>query len=314
MDGRIFRIRDTNEIVRIKGVTAFGLMNRFWKGGDIKPFLDAVIGFDWMRIFLWTPEEFWHENSWDIPPDSIVHAFLDTAKQFGFNVELTLLTAKRDDQFHQDIVNHYFTEFNSHENLLIELVNEPDIHDKPDTTKLVIPPTSLLWTSGDYVNPEKHRGDYFVAHISGIDWPRRSHELMEYYDGGGPHHPSNPSHKMPVISDESTRPDQANFGALDYRAYFGACSLFGAGATFHFESGKFGKVPSIAEAQCMKEALVGLNTFPANAPGGSYRRIDEETLRTYVIGNHMVRIRPRTLIAPELGWNMIDSDGILWSS
>lgn len=293
-------------------MTAFGLMNRFAKGEDIKPFLDAVVGFRIMRVFLWTPENFWKENAWNPPSDSIVHSFLDFVKELGWYVELTLLTARHDDE--QGIVNHYFRVFNSHDNLLIELVNEPDIHDKPDTAKLIVPPTNLLWTSGDYIHPEKSRGDYLVNHTPpDNEWPRKAHELMEFYNGGGPHHPSDPPHKIPIVADEVIRPDQSGFNALDYRAYFAACSLFGAGATFHSQSGKYGLPPTPEETVCMNEALTGLHIFSPNAPGGSYRRIDDNTLRTYVIGNYMVRIRPKTLIAPESGWNSLDDSGILWS-
>jgi hypothetical protein len=98
----------------------------------------------------------------------------------------------------------------------------------------------------------------------------------------------------------------------DFRAYFGACALFGAGATFHFEGGKFGRLPNDVEARCAAAALEGLNAFPPDAPFGAYRRVNDNTLRTYAVGQYAVRIRPTTLNFPEPGWTAIDADGILW--
>jgi hypothetical protein len=67
------------------------------------------------------------------------------------------------------------------------------------------------------------------------------------------------------------------------------------------------------EAQIAASALVGLGAFPADAPANfDYQRISDNTLRTYRMGNCMVRIRPTTLQAPQPGWTMIDSAGILW--
>jgi len=121
---------------------------------------------------------------------------------------------------------------------------------------------------------------------------------------------------VPIVSDEPIRPDQATGDREgDFLAYFATCSILGAGATFHSESGKFGRVPTDDEQRLARLALQGLDAFPADASFGAYRRIDEQghTLRTYTVGNRaMVRIRPQTLDAPEPGWVSRDGRGILW--
>jgi hypothetical protein len=158
-------------------------------------------------------------------------------------------------------------------------------------------------------------GSYLTAH-TGRDgeWVRRAHDLLEYWTGGGPDAPTDPAHKVPAIADEPIRPDQAGYNAADFRAYFATCALLGGGATLHTETGKHSLPPTPDEARIAAVALEALNAFPADAPNAPYRRIDESgrSLRTYAIGNYMVRIRPQTKDAPEQGWVPLDTEGILW--
>ena len=101
--------------------------------------------------------------------------------------------------------------------------------------------------------------------------------------------------------------------ADDFRAYFGTCALLGAGATFHSETGKFGLPPTDEERVLAAAALEGLNAFPANAPLANYTRPNDSSLRTYVMGNYSVRIRPTTPTHPGgSGWKRIGSSPILW--
>lgn len=298
---------------RWKGVTAFGILNRFAQGRDITPFLEDFEGFNTLRVFLYTPANGgWNETAWGIPPDNVIHAFLDFVGERGWYVELVPLTWSRPDA--QEIVTHIFTEFARHENLLIELVNEPYIYDKPDPLTISVPEgTPIVWTNG--VTTEKARGMYLTPHTSrDAEWPRKSHDLMEFYNGGGPFAPTDPAHRMPIVADEPIRVDQAQGGTRrqDFLAYFAGSSLFGAGATFHFESGKFGDRPTEDERVMAAAALAGLDAFPPDAPNGGYRRLDDQSLRTYVIGNFMLRVRPQNVSAPEPGWRALDPDGILF--
>jgi hypothetical protein len=152
------------------------------------------------------------------------------------------------------------------------------------------------------------------AYVTGCEWPRRAHDLMEFYGGGGPNAPTDPPHRFPIVADEPAKlQDVGGNRVQDWRAYFAACALLGGGATFHSESGKFARLPTDDERPLIAAALEGLTAFPADAPLGSYRRPVEHSLRTYVVGEQwMVRIRPETPEAPEPGWSALDADGILW--
>jgi hypothetical protein len=304
---------------RWKGVTCFAGADRFAKGVDLTPFLDACRGYNLLRVFLWTPVEDWHEQAWGIPTDGALHGFLDFVERRGWYVELTLVTGPTPVSRAQEMVDHYFREFERHTNLLIELVNEPSVGRKLDAMQVHVPVTPIPWTTGGTidgspVDPAKHER-YGVAHTPRDgEWPRKAKDLIEYYGGGGPEKPTDPAHHYPWIADEPIRPDQAGYVTTDFQAYFGIASEMGGGGTFHFESGKFTRVPTAQEAACATAALRALDAFPEDAPLGGYRRIDEQgkTLRTYVMGNHMVRVRPTTPSAPEPGWTSLDAEGILW--
>ncbi len=280
---------------RWKGVTAFGLQNRYCKGEDIQPFLNAFNGFNVLRVFYYVE---WEGTGWGIPTDECMHNFLNYVGQRGWYVEMTALTGTKPINEAQQIVDHLFRDFGAHTNLMIELVNEPHVYDKPNTSELHVPSdTPVLWASGDYdfSHGGVMRGSYGVAHTPrDNEWPRKAHDLLEYYGGGGPGSPSDPPHHFPQVADEPERPDQAGYVATDFEAYFGVASILGAGATFHFESGKYGNPPTLQEAICAASALRALNYFPADAPLGPYQRIDEngQTLRTYKVGPYTVRVRP----------------------
>jgi len=294
---------------RWKGVTAFALADTFCKGEDIHPFLDAYKGFNLLRVFL-----YWETIGAGIPSDNCLRSFLSATAQRGFYVELVLLTGPKPLSEAQAITDHVFSAFNDQPNLLIELVNEPGVHDKVDPNQLHIPQTSLIWTDGQ--TNDQHRGLYLTPHTPrDSEWPRRAHDLLEYWTGGGPSAPTDKAWKQPAVADEPAKiEDVGGCVPTDFRAYFGTAAILGAGATVHTETGKYGHLPTPQEIACASAALEGLNAFPEDAPLGPYRRIDEQgqSLRTYVVGNNSVRIRPTTTVHPEAGWGMLDPSGILW--
>jgi hypothetical protein len=275
---------------RWKGVTAFGLQNRFCKGEDIQPFLNAFPGFNTLRVFYYVE---WTDTGWLRPTDSCMHDFLNYVGLRGWYVEMVAFTGFMPTSEAQVITDHLFSEFNNQTNLMIELVNEPGVGDKVDPAPLRVPQTDILWTDG--ITRPLHRGLYLTPHTArDADWPRRAHDLMEYWGGGGPEAPTDPPFREPAVADEPIRPDQAGYVASDYEAYFGVASIMGAGATFHFESGKYGQPPTAQEAVCAAAALKALDYFPADATLGPYSRIDEAgaTSRTYQVGPYIVRVRP----------------------
>lgn len=313
-DGKIFRTADGTSW-RWKGVSAFKLLARWAAGENIQPFLDAYRGFNLLRV--WPYVEWGAGKSWDITDAATINAFLADMNRRGWYVEFTLLTddAPARLAWAQGLV----PQLDAHPGLLLEGGNEPLTHKTIDTPALksVLAASGFLYASGDYEDSDRFYGTYGVTHTARTtDWPRRGHDLMEFYGGGGPNTPQDPAHKNPWVGDEPAKLQDVPVVAADWRAYFGTCAILGAGATFHCETGKYADVPTADEARMAAAALEGLDAFAADAPNGPYRRIEEpgqsSEARTYVVGNCMVRCQQKGTSAPEPGWTPIDRDGVLW--
>lgn len=282
---------------RFAGITAFELLERYAKGEDIGPFLDDFTGFNVLRVFLYTPVKDWGAAAWDVPSPEQVIAFLKFVESRGFYVELVLLTD--DDAGRIEPARRLVEALKAARppNVILEAGNEPETHKAINTAALrsTLMASGFLVSSGNYED-SRHWYGHWIGFHSGRDaeWPRRAHDALDYNHGGGPNFPEEPALKVPAVCDEPIRPDQAGFNEADFRAYFGACSLLGAGGTYHFESGKYGKRPTGDEKRIAAVVLEALNHFPADAPKGRYERIDEQgaTLRTYRVGGLTVRIRP----------------------
>lgn len=314
-DGKIFRT-ETNEAWRWRGVSAFKLLNQYAAGEDIAPTLAAFRGFNVLRVFWYVK---WVGTGWEPSTVEQVLAFANRVAQDGFYVELVLLTGDEPAYVEpaRQLVQALTAANPPPKNLLFEIGNEPTANGKRINVwalREVLEASPFLYASGDNErNP--WFGRYLTAHTPRDgEWPRKAHDLLEYYVGGGPAAPTDPAHHVPAVADEPIRPDEAGFNENDFLAYFASSSLLGAGATFHYDGGKFGRLPTGDEARCLEAALAGLLAFPADAPRGAYRRIDEHgaTLRTYVIGDDMVRVRPTSPAAPEPGWSAMDDAGIVW--
>lgn len=330
-DGKIFRRVDTGAGARYRGFTAFKLCRLFTDGVDIVPFLNAYRGYNVARV--------WDYVTWTIPANGVAgwesctpeqwRTFLAFMKDKGLNVELTLLT--NDDPNRIPPAKALVAALSTGTrptNLLIEIGNEPETHKHISTASLkaVCDGSGFLYASGNYESsgnvdhPNSMAfGGYGVAHTArDSEWPRRAHDLMEYYNGGGPHYTTEPSRKYPWVGDEPAKPADVsappapNSKADDWRAYFGTCALLGAGGTFHSETGKVGALPNAEEQVLLAAALEGLTAFPDDAPLGSYSRPSDKSLRTYVVGNFMVRIRPTTPTPPISGFVRTGASNILW--
>jgi hypothetical protein len=204
--------------------------------------------------------------------------------------------------------------------MFAEIRNEPQTHSQTVSTMRLKPAfdtSKLVYASGNYEVSPNAFGPYLVYHSQrDSEWPRRAHDALDYFNGGGPHKPSDPAHKVPCVADEPPKLDPSGgvpFSPDDWRAYFGTASLLGAGGTFHSETGKYGLPPTAEEQVLAAAALEGLDAFPADAPLGAYTRPNDSTLRTYVVGNYSVRIRPTTPNHPGgAGWQRIGTSPILW--
>jgi hypothetical protein len=316
--GRIFL--DGGVPWRWKGFSAFQLLDRFAKNEDLGPVLDAYAGCNIARVWPYVPAKDWGERAWGVPSHDTVSAFLDYMAARGLRVELTLLT---DDDpgripWAQELVG--FLASRGHRNLVLEIGNEPRTHKAIPTAMLrsTCESSGFPFSSGDYEDETRFFGTFGTTHPRrDAEWVRRAHDLLEWYDGSGPE-TQHPPYHVPWVADEPIKPSEAaGAKVVDFRGFFGACALMGAGATFHCETGKFAQLPTGEEAECLRSALQGLNAFPADVPNLPYQRIDEggDSLRTYVKGNWLVRCRPATRNAPSGGWRMIDGeqDGVLWT-
>lgn len=313
-DGGIFRTAD-GQAWRWKGVSAFRLLDRFARGEDIQPFLDAYRGFNILRVW---PYVEWGAQGWEPPSADVTRAFLAYVGARGWYVELTALTS--DETSRLAWAKTYIAQVGCTDNLVWEAGNEPTTHKNIDTAALrsVLTTTGCLYSSGDYEDSSRFYGSFGTAHTARTDdFPRRAHDLLEYWQGGGPNTPADPPHRVPWVADEPAKPaDVPHATDGDWLAYFGGASVMGAGATWHCETCKYAQLPTSDEARIAALALQALNAFPADAPLGGYRRLVEhdqpQEARTYAVGPFMVRSQQHGTSAPEPGWTAIDGNGVLW--
>jgi hypothetical protein len=317
-DGRIFRALDGTPW-RWKGVSAFKLLARWAAGENVDPFLEAFAGFNTLRVW---PYVEWGPESWNVTDPATINAFIADMNRRGWYVELTLLTddAPSRLEWAKALVPKLGTA--QHAGLFLEGGNEPTTNKNIDTPALrpALEASGYLFASGDYEDSYRAYGTHLVAHTARTkDWPRKAHDLMEYHNGGGPNAPSDPAHKNPPIGDEPGKVQDVGTILSEWRAYFGTCSILGAGATVHLETGKYAQPPTADERPCIAAALEGLDAFPCDAPNGPYQRIVEPNQpdygRTYVVGNCMTRCQqPGTQPPAEAGsgWTALDPDGVLF--
>lgn len=313
-------VTETGTPWRYKGVSAFQLLDRYVKGEDLTPFLSSYNGYNTLRVWPYVPVKDWGSRAWNTPPLDTILRFIGDMNAKGWYVEYTLLTdsdsgriGSAKDQIHA-LRDAHFT------GLFLEAANEPEVqHDgiPIDTGALRadLEGSGYQFASGNYTDgAARWYGTYLTTHTQrDSEWPRRCHDGYDYWVKPDDAPPGAKAVHAPCLFDEPAKlQDVGGNKPLDWRAYFGGCALFGGGATFHSETGKYAQMPTAEERQLAAEALVGMNAFPADASSGAYRRITENSLRTYIIGNYSVRIRPTTPNHPESGWTPIDGDGILW--
>lgn len=308
---------------RYKGVSAFKLCRLFTDGADIDGFLSDYAGYNVLRVWDYTPVKDWAAAAWESnTPDEWI-AFLAFVAARGWFVELTLLTD--DDPARIGHAERLITALYEAriQGLLLEAGNEPLTHKTIDThaLKLALKTYGFPYCSGDYEDSDRWYGSYYTCHTARkSDWPRRAHDLREFYEGNGPDKPTEPHH-VPCVADEPGKLQDVGTDAKEWRAYFGNCGLQGAGGLFHSETGKTGQRPTVDEQRLAAVALDALNAFPADAASGHYRRIVEpgnepggptQDSRTYVVGNYAVRCQQAGTSFPEPGWTPLDPDGVLW--
>jgi hypothetical protein len=320
-DGHVFRTAD-GTAWRWKGVSAFQLCDRWLRGEDLTPFLSAYQGYNTLRVWSYVEGPNWTDPTWDSPTADEAVAFVKEMNRLGWYVEWTLKTSSQPSRnAHALDEIHAFTAAGL-AGLFLEGANEPEVQN-PDSTfidcgplKSALEASGYPYTNGCYTEGARRWwGTYITCHTQrDSEWPRRSHDGYDLWVKPADAPAGAQAVHAPCVLDEPAKTEDVSGDKVsDWKAYFGSGSFFAAGVTFHSKTGKFAQPPTAEEAQIAASALVGLGAFPADAPADfDYQRIDDNTLRTYRMGSCMVRIRPTTLQAPQPGWTMIDSAGILW--
>lgn len=315
-DGKIFRTENGTPW-RYKGVSAFKLLDRFARGENIQPFLDAYKGYNTLRVWPYVEGSGWGARGWPTAPSvEVTKKFLSFVGAQGWTVELTLLTD--DSPARLAWAKTFVVALGAAPkptNVLIEIGNEPQTHKdiKTKEVKSAVEAAGFVYTSGDYEEPENVFGDYLAHHSPrDAEWPRKAHDCIDWWSGVGPEKKGPPQRK-PCVLDEPLKPGDKPAVADDWRAYGGGASIMGAGATFHCETCKYAELPTPTEAAMAAAMLEGLNAFPADAPLGGYDRVTDQSLRTYIVGGrHMVRVRPTSATPPSSGWTRIGGSNVLW--
>ena len=318
-DRQIFRDSEGNAI-GLKGISAFNLMDKFYKGDDTENYLSKFIGANLVRIFLYTPEKDWGSSAWNSPDNDQVANFIIEMGKLGYYVKLVLLT---DDDINRvqpaiDLV-YYLKQF-KFSNLLLAAGNEPLTHKNIDVTALynILLDSGYPSTSGVYEDLHKFYGSFGDVHTGrDYEWPRKAKDAIEAYRGGGPNSLDEPPCKVPWILGEPIRPDQAldygneTFCLRDFYSYGAWSKLAGAGIVFHSESGKLCVEPTSFELDCYEMMMLGYEVFPPDAATGDYQHLGDledgqtKALRVYRVGHWVVVIRPNNFIPPP-NWKPLD--------
>lgn len=304
---------------RMKGVTAFKLGELWRTGGPWQEFLGAYPGYNTVWPFDYTEGPNWVDAPWDSLTIDQALRFVDDLGGLGWYCAYCLLSssnpARR--QHALDLIAAFKAA--NLPNLFLRGANEPEVqHDgiyiETEFMHAALADSGYPYTNGCYIDTRKHYGTWLETHTKrDAEWPRRSHDGLDIFHPPADAPAGTPAKQLPIVFGEPAKlQDVGGNRPLDWRAYFGSGSFFGAGATFHSQTGKFCDLPTADEQRLAAEALVGMNAFPETAPAGPYTRVDDSTLRTYIVGNASVRIRPTTPTHPQAGWTKIDADGILW--
>lgn len=303
---------------RIKSVTAFKLLYRYSQGEDINPFLESYPRSNELIILSSTdgPNTPWGNDAWPLPSKTMVKEFCEYVGERNWDVEFVLITGNQDEKISslKEIVNYLATK--KLKNLTFEAVNEPQFNkSNPELLRDTLEQSGYLYSSGIYHDNNKFFGKYVDYHPArDSEWVRKFHDGLEYWQGGGPNYPEEKGLKVPSKANEPIRPDQTGFNQLDFYTFGAGLGLFGSGGCFHSQSGKLANLPSQQELDCYNSFMTGMELFPADACLGSYSRPVENSLRTYIVGEHMIRVRPTSPNPPLDGFTSLDSFHICYST
>jgi hypothetical protein len=284
VEGRWFRL-DTG--ARWTGIEAtdFNLLSRFIAGEDITPILRqrAAVGFNLLRV--WTdfdacadgkcPQ---HQAIGRLVPSehsdyyARLREFLDACAQHGLYVELTAFTGRSDSNASRLAHwEHLIAAVAPSTNVLLELINEHNVHHKPlPYDRLHQPPAPILASHGSGgagAEPKLPIWSYVTYHPGfGQDWMRKAVgegvQLGEEYN-------------VPVLLNETTRfPDSDT--SLEHAYDVGrGCALMQAGCAFHSVSGKNSRLWEGHELALAREWTRGARSVPLACQRGASRQLED---------------------------------------
>jgi hypothetical protein len=299
VDGRFFR-QETGARWTAIQATDFNLFNRFLDGQDITPILRqrAAAGFNLLRV--WTdfdvcadakcPE---HQPIGRLIPAARpdyykrLSDFLDLCARNGFYVELTAFTGRPDSD--DGKIAHWdrlVAAVASAPSVLLELINEHDVHHKPlPYDRLRRPPVPILASHGSGGaggEPRLPIWNYVTYHPGfGADWLRKAiEEGIQAAD----------RFNVPVLLNETTRfPDHDK--SLDHAFDVArACALALAGCAFHSVAGKNSRLWEGQELALAREWARGARSVSLDCQSGELRQRDDL---------HALRIFERVGAGPE---------------
>jgi len=338
VDGLVFKNED-NSIFSWKGFSSFLLLRRLLEGDEtgVRSYLKGwqALGYNVARVFSqvnWTGSPGPGLNPRDYPNYwNGLGKLINICAEYGIYVEFVHHTYAYDltqmaewSKSCRDFTGLYKNVFN-------EIANEPPVNGIDidslvrliDTSKFVGP-----WATGQYDPTALPSGTYCTAHTArDEEWPRKAKWLLEYREGGGPNDNSDPAMLRPIIGDEPIGgadfniPGRRSNVPSDFFAYASLAQLYGAGSTYHHESGLNSIMPDGVELECAKAFIDGINSVNPNFQVGEYSRVGltnspikaDESLRTYamILGNKatVVRVRPTGPFEVADGWVVTGSVG-----
>ena len=285
----------------------FNLYGRFLNGEDIEPVLRqrAVAGFNLLRV--WTRYSFncgpggadhtcgIGESTLAQHPDYYdrLQSFLRACARHGLYVELTAYIGPGGD-FDRGHWDRLVAAVRSESNVLLELVNENDVH--PIDLSPFQKPDGVLashGSNGSQAIPPQPFWDYATFHTNAAPEEQRKvgHNAWELSSG-------------PVLTNETSRyPDVGMWSGADldrqkqlaYDSAAGA-ALLAAGSCFHSAAGKTSSLWDDATMAVAVAWAAGARAVPLSCQDGGYTRLDPGSfLRVYQRGSDpacVVRIRP----------------------
>jgi hypothetical protein len=280
--------------------TDFNLFNRFLKGEDIAPILRqrAELGFNLLRV--WTDFDVCADGNCPgrqpigrlVPGEhpgyyARLPEFLDACARHGLYVELTAFTGRPDSDASR--IAHWeslIAAVASRTNVLLELINEHNVHNKHlPYDRLRQPPAPIVSSHGSGGaggEPRLPVWTYVTYHPGfGADWMRKA--ASEGLEAANKYH-------VPVLLNETTRfPD--NDRSLEHAYDVGrGCALLVAGCAFHSVTGKNSRLWEGDELALAREWAKGARSVQLACQRGDVRQADAP---------HLLRVFERVGTGPE---------------